>query len=168
MWEAITSIVTSKNMYQLLIFITLIIWSIALLAKTGIVYFHNGFLSIGDGERERELIRRQQEWAYNYIMALEKEIKPDTQDDSFGHFFCVAVLEKVYDKVVEMIVFNHISERPEYVENKKTLFKNTVYKFPIQSYYKTKEFEKKMDKWTEEIIHNLLIIRTLWGKEFQR
>lgn len=168
MWEAITSIVTSKNMYQLLIFFVLLVWSIALLAKTGIFYFHNGFLSIGDGERERELIRRQQEWAYNYIMALEKEIKPDTQDDSFGHFFRVAVLERVYDKVVEMIVFNHISERAEYVENKKALFKNTVYKFPIKPYYKTKEFEKKMDKWTEEIIHNLLIIRTLWGKEFQR
>ena len=128
MWEAITSIVTSKNMYQLLIFFVLLVWSVALLAKTGIFYFHNGFLSIGDGERERELIRRQQEWAYNYIMALENEIKPDTQDDSFGHYFRVAILEKVYDKVVEMIVFNHISERVEYVENKKALFKKRLRK----------------------------------------
>ena len=39
-------------MYQLLIFFVLLVWSVALLAKTGIFYFHNGFLSIGDGERE--------------------------------------------------------------------------------------------------------------------
>lgn len=166
MWEAIKSVLVSANAYQVLTFILLLIWSISLLAKAGVLYFHNGFLSIGDGERERDLIKRQQEWAFNYIMALEKEF--DYGNSEYERFFCTTILERVYDKVVEMIIFNHISERPEYIENKKSLIRSTVYSFPVKAIYRNKEFESKMDKWTEDIIHNLIIIRTLWGKEFRR
>lgn len=166
MWETLSKIATSANLYQILIFVLLLFWSLSLLAKAGVLYFHNGFLSIGDGERERELIRRQQEWAYNYIMALEREF--DYGDNEYERFFCITILERVYDKVVEMIVFNHISERPEYVETKKSLIRSAVYSFPVKPIYKSEEFEKKMNNWTEDIIHNLILIRTLWGKEFKR
>lgn len=165
MWETLSKIVASTNLYQILIFILLLIWSLSLLAKAGVLYFHNGFLSIGDGERERELIRRQQEWAYNYIMSLENEIE---QTDDYEHFFCLTILERVYDKVVEMIVFNHISERPEYVETKKSLIKSLVYSYPVKDIYKSDKFDKQMDDWIENIIHNLIIIRSLWGEEYRK
>ena len=40
--------------------------------------------------------------------------------------------------------------------------------FQIKEIYKTADFENKMDNWTEEIIHNLMVIRALWGKEFRK
>lgn len=165
MWETLSKIATSTNLYQILIFILLLIWSLSLLAKAGILYFHNGFLSIGDGERERELIRRQQEWAYNYIMSLEKEV---AKTGDYDHYFCLTILERVYDKVVEMIVFNHISERSEYVETKKSLIKSLVYSYPVKDIFKTDEFEKQIDEWVEYAIHNFIVIRSLWGKEFRK
>lgn len=161
----ITGLFQSSNAYQVLIFLLLTIWTIAIFAKAGVLYFHNGVLNIGDGGKERNIIKRQQEWAFNYIMGLSKEFK---YDDDNERIFCERILERVYDKVVEMIIYNNISDNPDYVENKKTLLKSTVYGFKIKEIYKTADFENKMDNWTEEIIHNLMVIRALWGKEFRK
>ena len=74
------------------------------------------------------------------------------------------ILEKVFDKVVDWIHYNHISDTGMYIEIKKEEIKNLVYGFPIPEEYKTPEFKQRMEGWVEELILNLLKVRKEYSK----
>lgn len=163
MWQAISEVLTSGNALQVLIFLAVVITLFILLVKSGIVAIKTKHLQIGKIEKEREIIRRQVEAAHNFIMSIEGKINADTT--KCNSFFIKYILERVYDKVIEWVIFNHISNSPMYIQDKQETICNLVYRFPIGDTFKTPEFKKRMQNWTAELIARLVQTREIYNKE---
>lgn len=162
MWEAIGQVLTSGNAWQTLIFMAVVVIFAILLVKSGTVAVRTKHIRIGTAEKEREIIRRQVEAAHDFIMGLCGKIPPTAK---YGGYFTKYILERVYDKVIEWVMFNHISDAPMYVQDKQAAICNLVYKFNLSEEYKTPEFESRMCNWTAELITRLVRIRELYTKE---
>ena len=158
MWETIGNVLNGNNAIPVLVFAVLIFIALGILGKKGIISINKGGVRIGSDEKELTIVRNQSQWAYLYIMSLKGKLinleNPRRED-----FFADYVLEKVYDKVVEWITYNHVSANNSYIEIKQSEVKCIVYSLPIQEEFKTPEFESRMNGWTKEIILNLIKIR---------
>ena len=163
MWQAISEVLTSGNSLQILIFLALITILFVVLVKTGILAIKTKHLRIGQVEREREIIRRQIETAHNFIMSIEGKVNSDTKQCNI--YFIKYILERVYDKVIEWVMFNNISNSSMYVQDKQETICNLVYTFPIGEVFKTPEFKKRMQNWTAELITRLVQTREIYSKE---
>lgn len=162
MWEAISQVLTSANALEVLIFLAVIVIFAIVLVKSGTVAINTKHLRIGQAEKEREIIRRQVEAAHDFIMSIEGKIpeKPE-----YGGYFTKYILERVYDKVIEWVMFNHITDTPMYVQDKQATICNLVYTFSISEEYKTPEFKNRMCDWTAELIARLVRTREIYTRE---
>lgn len=163
MWQAISEVLTSGNALQVLIFLAIVVCLFIVLVKTGILAIQTKHLRIGQIEREREVIRRQIETAHNFIISIEGKINTDSNQEN--QYFTKYVLERVYDKVIEWVMFNNISNSPMYVQDKQETICNLIYMFPIGEDFKTPEFKKRMQNWTSELITRLVQTRDIYSKE---
>lgn len=162
MWEAISQVLTSANALEVLIFLAVIVIFAIVLVKRGTVAINTKHLRIGQAEKEREIIRRQVEAAHDFIMSIEGKINSDTSH--YNGYFTKYILERVYDKVIEWVMFNHITDTPMYVQDKQDTVCNLVYTFDIGDDFKTPEFKKRMCNWTQELIAKLVQTRELYNK----
>lgn len=162
MWESISKVLTSENACEILFFLAVLIVAAIVLIKTGAVAIRTKHVRIGKAEAEREVIRRQVEATHDFIMSIEGKIpeKPE-----YGGYLTKYILERVYDKVIEWVMFNHITDTPMYVQDKQATICNLVYTFNISEEYKTPEFKNRMCNWTAELIARLVRIRELYTKE---
>ena len=70
------------------------------------------------------------------------------------------ILEKAFDKIIDWILYNHISANNSYIEIKQGEIKSFVYSVNnLDEQYKTPEFAVRMDEWVRELILNLIQIR---------
>lgn len=160
MWEAISQVLTGANAWEVLIFLAAIVIFAIVLVKSGTVAINTKHLRIGQAEKERETIRRQVEAAHDFILSIEGKINSSHCNEYFVKF----ILERVYDKAIEWIMFNHISNTPMYVQDKQDTVCNLVYTFEIGDEFKTPEFKKRMCNWTQELIAKLVQTRELYNK----
>lgn len=162
MWETISTVLTSANAWQVLIFLAIAVFIFVILVKGGVIAIKTKHFRIGQAEIERETIRRQVEAAHDFIMSIEGKINADTSH--YNGYFTKFILERVYDKAIEWIMFNHISNTPMYVQDKQDTVCNLVYTFNIGDEFKTPEFKKRMCNWTQELIAKLVQTRELYNK----
>lgn len=162
MWETISTVLTSANAWQILIFLAIAVFIFVILVKGGVIAIKTKHFRIGQAEIERETIRRQVEAAHDFIMSIEGKINADTSH--YNGYFTKFILERVYDKAIEWIMFNHISNTPMYVQDKQDTVCNLVYTFDIGDEFKTPEFKKRMCNWTQELIAKLVQTRELYNK----
>lgn len=162
MWETISTVLTSANAWQVLIFLVIAVFIFVILVKGGVIAIKTKHFRIGQAEIERETIRRQVEAAHDFIMSIEGKINADTSH--YNGYFTKFILERVYDKAIEWIMFNHISNTPMYVQDKQDTVCNLVYTFDIGDEFKTPEFKKRMCNWTQELIVKLVQTRELYNK----
>lgn len=163
MWESISKVLTSENACEILFFLAVLIVAAIVIIKTGAVTIRTKHVRIGKAEAEREVIRRQVEAAHDFIMSIEGKINADTSH-YYNGYFTKFILERVYDKAIEWIMFNHISNTPMYVQDKQDTVCNLVYTFDIGDEYKTPEFKKRMCNWTQELIAKIVQTRELYNK----
>ena len=161
MWEAISQVLTSANAWEVLIFLAVILIFTIVLVKSGIVAINTKHLRIGQAEKEREIIRRQVEAAHDFIMSIEGKINSSHCNEYFVKF----ILERVYDKAIEWIMFNHISNTPMYVQDKQDTICNLIYTFDVAEDFKTPEFKKRMCNWVAELIDRLIKTREIYSKQ---
>ena len=162
MWETIRTVLTSANAWQVLIFLAIAVFIFVILAKGGVIAIKTKHFRVGQAEKEREIIRRQVEAAHDFIMSIEGKIP---ENPKYGGYFTKYILERVYDKVIEWVMFNHITDTPMYVQDKQATICNLVYTFSISEEYKTPEFKNRMCNWTAELIARLVRTRELYTKE---
>ena len=163
MWEAIVNVLTSENALMILIFTLIFSIALYIMSKKGVVAVNTGKVRIGRDEQELTIVRNQSQFAYLYIMAIKGKILEDNATEQQIDKVDL-ILEKIYDKVVDWIHYNHISDTGMYIEIKKEEIKNMVYGFPIKEEYKTPEFKNRMEGWVEELILNLLKVRKEYSK----
>lgn len=165
MWETIGNVLTSGNAglvgFLIIIILVLVIWA----GKKGLFNIHTDTVTIGGNDRELTIVRNQSQWAYLFIMSIKGKILPEDaskqQNDRTE-----LILEKVYDKIVEWITYNHITDNSAYVEIKQSEVCSVVYNFDdLSDEYKTPEFKTRMENWTKEVILNLIKIRKVYSNQ---
>lgn len=163
MWEAISKVLTSANAREILFFLAVVLVAAIVLVKTGAVNIRTKHVRIGRAEAEREVIRRQVEAAHDFIMSIEGKIKADTSQ--YNGYFTKYILERVYDKTIEWIMFNHITNSTLYVQDKQDTICNLIYTFDVGEDFKTPEFKKRMCNWVAELIDRLIKTREIYSKQ---
>ena len=85
-------------------------------------------------------------------------------ETKYNGYFTKYILERVYDKVVEWITFNHLTLKNEYIEIKQEEICSLIYGLGIGEEYKTPEFKKRICNWTREVIEHLVQIREVYSE----
>ena len=163
MWEAISNVLTSPNAREIMHTLVIVLVAAIVLVKTGAVTVRTKHVRIGRAEAEREVIRRQVEAAHDFIMSIEGKIKADTTQ--YNGYFTKYILERVYDKTIEWIMFNHITNSTLYVQDKQDTICNLIYTFDVGEDFKTPEFKKRMCNWVAELIDRLIKTREIYSKQ---
>lgn len=165
MWESIKGILTSSNGIAIVILLLILIFVVLgigiLLIKTGFLKIHTKHVKLGNKVSERELIRRQIEKAHEFVMGIEGKLYCDNAE--YNEYFTKYILERVYDKVIEWIMFNHITVNQIYIQDKQETILNLIYALPIQDYYKSPEFKTRVCNWVKELIEQLVNVKVLYG-----
>lgn len=162
--NGLKEILTSANAWMFLLFLAFAIFILVKMSKSGLISFKGKGLRIGSDERELSIVRNQTQWAHLYIMSRKGKLI-DENSSELTRVICENILEKVYDKVIEWITFNHINSSNSYVEIKQSEIKCLVYSLVISEEFKTPEFETRMNGWVREVILNLINIRKEYSQQ---
>lgn len=160
MWDAIARVLTNANALLVLIFLMIFFLLFVLLARTGLISIHTESFRMGADRRERDIIRQQIEWSHSYILGLESQIA--TSDSTGINYLGKYTLEVIYDEVIIWIAFNHINLESDYVSIKQEKVKSIIRRSDVRPEFKTKQFEQRVDKWTEDVIKKLVMIREVY------
>lgn len=162
--EGLKEILISSNAWMFFLFLVFVVFILIKMSKAGLISFKGKGLRIGSDEKELTIIRNQIQWVHLYIMSRKgKLINEDSSE--FTKVICENILEKVYDKVIEWITFNHINSSNTYVEIKQSEIKCLVYSLVVSESFKTPEFEQRMNGWVKEVILNLITIRKEYSQQ---
>lgn len=164
MWEAISNTLTSPGAWQVLLTIIVIILMIIIMAKAGMLKIHTRFVSVGESYDEgkrmnQRVIRRQIEYAEAFCTNLLADIEHMQAELAFGGWKTRCILEMVYDEIVKWISFNHITDDRIYIDNKVQVIRALVMKNEPVDYFKTAEFEQKIEDWVTIMVKQLVAIR---------
>lgn len=160
MWETIKDVLTSGNAWFILIFLVAVIVIGLILGRIGLIKVNTKHVQIGNEQTQRELVRRQVETAYTFVMSLEGKII--TEGSTYDRYLTKYILERVYDKVIEWIIFNHITTNQLYVQDKQENIENLVYTMVVDDDFKTPEFKRRMDNWVKELIEQLVQVKEIY------
>ena len=160
MWETIKDVLTSGNAWFVLIFLVVVIVIGLILGRIGLIKVNTKHVQIGNEQTQRELVRRQVETAYTFVMSLEG--KNITEGSMYDRYLTKYILERVYDKVIEWIIFNHITTNQLYVQDKQENIENLVYTMVVDDDFKTPEFKRRMDNWVRELIEQLVQVKEIY------
>lgn len=161
MWDAVIKLLSGSNALIILMFLALITFIFAILAKGGFLQIRTSAFSMGSGARERDIIRQQIEWTYSYVTGLYAQIESD--ESEYKGYLTKYILERCYDEIVNWIAFNHINLDSDYIGIKQEKIKSIIRTDPsVRPQFKSKEFEERIDGWTEEVIKKLVVIREMY------
>lgn len=161
MWDAVIKLLSGSNALIILIFLALVTFIFAILAKGGFLQIRTSAFSMGSSARERDIIRQQIEWTYSFVTGLYGEIEAD--ETEYKGYLIKYILERCYDEIVNWISFNHINLDSDYISIKQEKIKSIIRTTEgVRPEYKSKEFEKRVDSWVEEVIRKLVVIREMY------
>lgn len=165
MWEAIKAVLTSSNAVSVLLFLIFVIFAVIFSSKKGLIAIKTGKLRIGSDERELSIVRNQQQWSYLYVMSIKGKVLPQDATKE-QRKTTELILEKVYDKIIDWIVYNHINPTNSYMEIKQSEIKCLIYsQDDLDEEFKTPEFESRINNWVKEVILNLINIRKEYSQQ---
>lgn len=159
MWQAIEKILLSDNSVIVLFFLVIIILLLAHLSNKGVFKWHTEKLTIGASENERAIIRQQVEWT-------ELEIESLATAEIFSHvdeWRTKYILEKIFDEILQWIIFNHIKDSPEYISIKQEKIWNMTQTLVIREEFRSDEFKDFIYKEVDKIIKRLIFLRRQYG-----
>ena len=112
MWEAVSQVLNGHNGIFVLISVVVVLLVLVYLSRKGGFSLHTSFLSLGTANKERDIIRHQIEASHAAVLMAMEEL------NITDNWHIKYVFERVYDKVVEWVIFNHMSMSPLYIESK--------------------------------------------------
>ena len=167
--ETLAAILTSKDFLSSIPSVILLIVAICILCKLLKVRVTTSHIQIGGEDKnsyyERAIVRNQVNQAKLFCMALENKINALVEHKTADGYYVKYILECVYDKMTEWIMYNHIENTEEYIESKQWEMQSLVYSFSPPEQFKTPEFKERINKWTAEIIGRLVSIRKLYENQ---
>lgn len=160
MWDAIGGVLTSGNAWMVLISFLIVILVASILAKKGILQLNVHGVKFGGDEDERAIIRQQTEWSQLFIASMQ-QLDIFEGSDTYHTLY---VLEKIFDEVLNWIVFNHISDSENYISIKQEKIWNLLQTLVTDKRFTTQEFREIVYKNTGILIKRLVYIRRNYRK----
>lgn len=159
MWDAISEVLTSSNAIIVLIFLFVIILVAVALIKGGYVNFDSESLKINYGERERNIIKQQQDYVWLHLQETEANLpKPKGYDKNLGQ----VIILTVYKEYVSWISFNHLTKSDAYISVKQNKLVAIVNSLTVKTEFKTEEFINLIKSDTRNTIYELIKIREVY------
>lgn len=160
MWEALKEILTSSNAVGVLLilgFLVVVLIVVAVvLIKGNYFQMHTQTLSIGFAERERNIIRQQQDYVWNHLQEVEANLDKDADyDERLG----LIIIQTVYIEYTKWIAFNHLTRSEAYIQVKQNSLVTIVNKLTVNERYKGEDFKQYVRDDTKNTILELLRIR---------
>lgn len=162
MWESIEKVLNGSNTVAILITLAVLVFISTLLVKKNYLRISTDSLKIGADEKERTILRRQNEWVYTYIHGLVLVIQ--TKFKGMDETRTRLVLEYVYDEIITWIMFNHITRSEMYLMVKQERIRGVVFSNATSPVIKEERFCLAMNQWVKEIINRLVDIREYYSK----
>lgn len=162
MWETIEKVLNGENTVAILIVIAVIVVVCVLLVKNNYLNINTSSLKIGADEKERAVLRQQNEWVSTYIHGLALVIQ--TKFKGLDEIKTRLILEYVYDEIITWIMFNHISRSEMYLMVKQERIRGVVFSNATSPIVKEERFCIAMDQWVKEVINRLVDIREYYSK----
>lgn len=154
MWEAISQVLNGHNGAFILVAVLIVVFVLVYLSRKGGFAIHTHAFSLGGADREREIIRHQIEIAHASSFEL-----PEILGLDFTEYLTKYMIERVYDKVVEWIIFNHISSSPIYIESKTSAVYNLLLSLNTADSIRTPEVKKNVKDWVIHLVDQLVHTR---------
>lgn len=170
--DSLAKILTSESFLSRIPSVILLIVVICILGKILKIRINTSHITIGGEDKrayyERAVVRNQVNQAKLFCMALENKVLAMVEKPTYNGYFAKYVLECVFDKVCEWIMYNHMENTEAYIESKQWEIQSLVYSFNPPDQFKTPEFQERMNKWTAEIIGRMISVRKLYAKKSQK
>lgn len=161
MWDFIKAVSTSVYIIPVLIFTLIVLLTVILLIKKGLISVNTKAVKVGTSESERAIIRQQIEWVHLHCDSLEKSLPhPQNYDIWRGKY----ILERMYDEIVDWITFNHICTSEGYISIKQERIWATIQSLVRKEEFSTPEFKEFIYNDTEYIIRRLVHIRQVYNQ----
>lgn len=161
MWDFIKAVSTSVYIIPVLIFTLIVLLTVILLIKKGLISINTKAVKVGTSESERAIIRQQIEWVHLHCDSLEKSLPhPQNYDIWRGKY----ILERMYDEIVDWITFNHICTSEGYISIKQERIWATIQSLVRKEEFSSPEFKEFIYKDTEYIIRRLVHIRQVYNQ----
>lgn len=159
MWETIGQILTSSNALIVLMFLLVIVLVAVILIKNGYINFDNESLRIGYADRERNIIKQQQDYVWLHLQDIEANIeKPKDYDATLGQMIIMAM----YIEYVSWISFNHLTKSDAYISVKQNRLVSIVNRYTVKEQFKGEGFIEFIRKDTKDTIYELIKIREVY------
>ena len=159
MWDAIKAVLTSSNASIVLIFLMVIVLVAVALSKGGYINVDSESLKINYGERERNIIKQQQDYVWLHLQAMEANLpKPKGYDKNLGQ----VIILTVYKEYVSWISFNHLTKSDAYISVKQNKLVAIVNALTVKEDFKSEEFINMIKEDTKETIAELIKIREVF------
>ena len=154
----------SNNGWIIALLIAVIAFLIIKSAKAGLFSFKSDKIKIGKDARliEQAVIRHQIEFAKTAIEGFERDIPKFDGYDSFRGRY---ILEKLFDEVINWIIFNHIERTKAYISIKQDIIISIIKKHTVNDMYAQQDFVKQVKKYVEYMINKLVDIREEYQDE---
>lgn len=162
MWQAIEKILLSDNSAIVLFFLVIIILLLAHLSNKGVLKWHTEKLTIGASEDERAIIRQQVEWTELEIESLASA-EIFSRVNNVNEWRTKYILEKIFDEILQWIIFNHIKDSPEYISIKQEKIWNMTQTLVFREEFRSDEFKDFIYKEVDKIIKRLIFLRRQYG-----
>lgn len=162
MWETIKEAINGENGIGLILLTMLILLLAIYLVKGKYLKINTGTVKIGADEKERAILRQQNEWVANYIHGLVLVIQ--TKFKGMDETRTRLVLEYVYDEIITWIMFNHITRSEMYLMVKQERIRGVVFSNATSPVVKEERFCLAMNQWVKEVINRLVDIREYYSK----
>lgn len=159
MWETIGQILTSSNALIVLMFLLVILLVAVILIKNGYINFDTESLRIGYADRERNIIKQQQDYVWLHLQDMEANLdKPKDYDKTLGQMIIMAM----YIEYVSWISFNHLTKSDAYISLKQNRLVALVNRYTVKEQFKADDFIEYIRKDTKETIYELIKIREVY------
>ena len=160
MWEAIKEILTSSNAVGVLLilgFLVIVLLIVAfVLIKGNYFQVRTKVVSIGYAEKERNIIRQQQDYVWNHLQEAEANLPKDPDyDEQLG----LIIIQTVYIEYTKWIAFNHLTRSEAYIHVKQNSLVAIVNRLTVNQRYKGEDFIQYIKDDTKDTIIELLKIR---------
>ena len=161
MWDFIKAVSTSVYIIPVLIFTLIVLLTVILLVKKGLISVNTKAVRVGTSESERAIIRQQIEWVHLHCDSLEKSLPhPQNYDIWRGKY----ILERMYDEIVDWVTFNHICTSEGYISIKQERIWATIQSLVRKEEFSSPEFKEFIYKDTEYVIRRLVHIRQVYNQ----
>lgn len=159
MWEAISEIFNGSNAGTVISFLLIIVVIAFFLIRTNTIQINTPSVRIGMADRERNIIRQQQDYVWNHLKEAEANLpKDETYDSRLGQI----IIMTAFIEYVKWIGFNHLSRSEAYIAVKQASLVSLINSLTVKEQYKNEAFIDYIKEDTKDTILKLIEIREVF------